>query len=1064
MLYGCAFAVCLVTLSCVLSAEPQKCDPEVRIAFSRSPEANLIVLLSTQPDRNLVRTARSLHDAAIRRLKTGGDGPESLESQTRRLETEARHAVERKVDELCARERDSFATRLATLGATNIRPYRAVNAIAARIPYSALPSLEQDHAVARIGVDGVLQAQLDVSAAALGATAYWGAGYTGAGQHIALIDSGVDTTHPALVQAKIINGPVFSAGWFTPNLDNASSPNDYSPMGHGTQMAGILVGQGSTGFQSHLGVARGATLYNLKAAYATTESGVPVVKLPFSAMLAALDYAVLQTPAKVINISYGQGAYSTSSSAAAGLLVDEIANTYDVAIVMGFPNALEPAGALNAIVVGAMDDRNTITRADDIVAPTTPSSGVTRFPDLTAPGVNIIAPASNWEGAQADYGSVPGITTPVPIGPNTFLQVPSPSAAAAHVSGGLALLRQTGITDMLLAKAILINSTDGSTWTPASGWGYLNLASAKNPGSYYSTKGGHRGSIALAGPVDSGALSVTMVTPHGPASYLVVSDRRTGKAVYKGGGGSSGGGAVKVSLPNGYYLIQVDDLMNHGEYALAISRRGFEPVTIGRVAGELGLKYKCQGDAAVLLGSGFAVTCTVTNPWDIEAHGVIGRVSMDFPGSSQTTACTIDFGTVPGHGSRTQSCRALATQPGPQTVYVHFHQTNEYHNPDPEYNQPGYASYELNVLKGGITGKVVAQGANVPIADVLVTLTGPAQRVVKTNANGEFAFYELPPGVGPWTVTLSKSGYTFTPPSGVVPILPANLVPNLSFVGQANSIVNGNLKVVWNSGMDKEAITELYWKGGPNLTQTFYLDTCGPAGRPGNVEYFGNSMVPIDPLIGGHVLVGGGTDISSSSWMAVPPAGAQVHSTSKGCTPSSAGVPVITLYSVGAMQNAIDVERKFSFERAIPYAPFRSDFLPYVPRLTLNRGFTQVLYPATDGTLASVNVYACNFGCTGPVLSTGASPLPKPWMASKGWYAIHNPDTGQGVVVSRSSAADGSEVTAQLWVDYDLGSHSNATSFLLRSVQGDFPPNLTEKQRLLFYDSSTWVPTAAGHP
>jgi hypothetical protein len=162
--------------------------------------------------------------------------------------------------------------------------------------------------------------------------------------------------------------------------------------------------------------------------------------------------------------------------------------------------------------------------------------------------------------------------------------------------------------------------------------------------------------------------------------------------------------------------------------------------------------------------------------------------------------------------------------------------------------------------------------------------------------------------------------------------------------------------------------------------------------------------------------------------------------------------------------DAVDVARKFSFERAVPYVPFGSDFRPYVPRLRLDLGFTQVLYPATDGTLASVSVWGCPFGCTGPAPSPGAAPLPKEWMTAKGWYALHNPDTGQGVLVSRSLAGDGTAVAAQLWVDWDAGSATNATSFLLRSLQGDFPANLTEKQRFVFYDASTWVPTAAGMP
>ena len=52
--------------------------------------------------------------------------------------------------------------------------------------------------------------------------------------------------------------------------------------------------------------------------------------------------------------------------------------------------------------------------------------------------------------------------------------------------GALALLGQFGISNPLLAKALLINSADRgvSQWAPDSGWGYLNLRSAHTQALY----------------------------------------------------------------------------------------------------------------------------------------------------------------------------------------------------------------------------------------------------------------------------------------------------------------------------------------------------------------------------------------------------------------------------------------------------------------------------------------------------------------------------------------------------------------------------------------------------
>ncbi len=48
------------------------------------------------------------------------------------------------------------------------------------------------------------------------------------------------------------------------------------------------------------------------------------------------------------------------------------------------------------------------------------------------------------------------------------------------------------------------------------------------------------------------------------------------------------------------------------------------------------------------------------------------------------------------------------------------------------------------------------------------------------------------------------------------------------------------------------------------------------------------------------------------------------------------------------------------------------------------------------------------------------------------WYAIHNPATGSGLIVRRG----GGGPAADLWVDQDTASDSNASSVLLLAPQG----------------------------
>jgi photosystem II stability/assembly factor-like uncharacterized protein len=63
-----------------------------------------------------------------------------------------------------------------------------------------------------------------------------------------------------------------------------------------------------------------------------------------------------------------------------------------------------------------------------------------------------------------------------------------------------------------------------------------------------------------------------------------------------------------------------------------------------------------------------------------------------------------------------------------------------------------------------ITGKVRITGTSTGIANVVMSLSGSRTTATRTNADGIYTFANLPAG-GDYTVTPSKSGYTFNPPS-----------------------------------------------------------------------------------------------------------------------------------------------------------------------------------------------------------------------------------------------------------------------------------------------------------
>jgi hypothetical protein len=248
------------------------------------------------------------------------------------------------------------------------------------------------------------------------------------------------------------------------------------------------------------------------------------------------------------------------------------------------------------------------------------------------------------------------------------------------------------------------------------------------------------------------------------------------------------------------------------------------------------------------------------------------------------------------------------------------------------------------------------------------------------------------------------------------------------------TVTTGNFFVDW-SDTNPEEIVNLQWLGSPNLTASA-VSTCGD-----DLEYFGNSWVSEGegtPSFFFGSLVGWGT---TGSWNAPNSKKIDIGSTSSGCY-GSAGIPVSTKYQFfdsGPAANRIKVQRKFDFGST----PYDHDVRPYIPRLTPMDGFTQVLHPDATGTsLVTETIAGCDFGC--PVTD---------WDGS--WFAIHDPATGQGMIVRRAA----STVPAILWVDQDSASFTNASSVLMLAPAGGFTGKVSETEFFCFYNSSLWTPS-----
>ncbi|WP_369233639.1 S8 family serine peptidase [Streptomyces sp. R21] len=291
--------------------------------------------------------------------------------------------------------------------------------------------------VAHIWLDGVRRASLDKSVPQIGAPKAWAAGYTGKGVKIAVLDTGVDATHPDL-KTQVIAAKNFSA---------AADATDH--FGHGTHVASIAAGTGAKSHGKYKGVAPGARILNGKV-LDDTGSGDD------SGILAGMEWAAEQG-ADVVNLSLGGPdtpeidpleAEVNKLSADKGIL-------FAIAAGNSGPESIgSPGSADAALTVGAVDDHDKL--ADFSSTGPRAGDGAVK-PDVTAPGVDITAAAAKGSLIDQEVGEKPP----------GYLTISGTSMATPHVAGAAAILKQEHpdwtYTEL---KGALTGSAKGGKYTP----------------------------------------------------------------------------------------------------------------------------------------------------------------------------------------------------------------------------------------------------------------------------------------------------------------------------------------------------------------------------------------------------------------------------------------------------------------------------------------------------------------------------------------------------------------------------------------------------------------------
>ena len=270
---------------------------------------------------------------------------------------------------------------------------------------------------------------------------------TGAGYTVAVLDTGVDTSHPALAGRYV-------GGWDYVNGD--SNPDDDN--GHGTHVAGIAASNNST----YMGLAPQAGVAALKVLDSSGSGN-------FDDIESALQWVINnRVTHNIVSVNMSIGTSNIYNTSVSSYISDELSTLRNAGVFIAtasgnewYTHSPDPPGTANegvtypaadasAVAVGSVWSANFggvgwssgaidyTTAADRVVSHANRSSTML---DILAPGALITSAAHNWETG------------------NDFVQMGGTSMASPAVAGLALLIREA-----------IIENWDPADWPTGAGW------------------------------------------------------------------------------------------------------------------------------------------------------------------------------------------------------------------------------------------------------------------------------------------------------------------------------------------------------------------------------------------------------------------------------------------------------------------------------------------------------------------------------------------------------------------------------------------------------------------
>jgi len=342
-----------------------------------------------------------------------------------------------------AKTRGHVLARLKKYNYRVVHHYDFVPLLALELDAAGLAELEGSQLwVDRVFDDALKKPLLPESVPLIGADMVWGRGFDGTGTVVAVLDTGVDSTHPFLI-GKVVEEACYSSTvarhstTFCPNgADEQVGPGAAVPCPldaqgcfHGTHVAGIAAGNGATAGVPFSGVAPGASIMAVQVFSKFTSVAdcglfnTPCVGAYTSDLIAGLErvYALrnIHNIASV-NLSLGAGSFSASCDSEPEKDIIDNLRAAGIATVVASGNDGSPTTLSSPACISSAVSVGSTTKADEVSS----FSNVAPFMSLFAPGEDILS-------------SVTG---------GGFAILSGTSMATPHVAGSWALLKQAAPT------------------------------------------------------------------------------------------------------------------------------------------------------------------------------------------------------------------------------------------------------------------------------------------------------------------------------------------------------------------------------------------------------------------------------------------------------------------------------------------------------------------------------------------------------------------------------------------------------------------------------------------